>query len=125
MFRFMTQRMHAYIDYPVALGLIVMPFVLGVGMTNAWAFALSVVTGLAALVLTALTDHETGLLPVLSYKFHLAVDAVVGATFVAAPFLFGFVGLDALYFWVLGATVLVVVSAHSANTTAAVAQPAE
>ncbi|WP_299152189.1 hypothetical protein [uncultured Tateyamaria sp.] len=125
MFRFMTQKMHAYIDYPVALGLIVMPFVLGIGMTNAWAFALSVFTGIAALVLTALTNHETGLMPVLPYKSHLAIDAIVGVTFVAAPFLFGFTGLDALYFWVLGATVLVVVGAHDADSTPTMIQPAE
>ena len=77
MFRFVTRKMHALIDYPVALGLITMPFVLGIGMNNAAAFALSVATGIAALVLTALTDHETGLLPVLPYWVHLAVDAVV------------------------------------------------
>ncbi|WP_299367531.1 hypothetical protein [uncultured Tateyamaria sp.] len=122
MFRFFTRQMHAYIDYPVALGLIVMPFVLNIGASNPWAFGLSFATGIAALLLTALTDHETGLVRVLPYSLHLLVDGIVGATFVAAPFLFGFTGLDALYYWVLGATVLVVVSAHKAETRAVAAE---
>ena len=124
MFRFVTRKMHALIDYPVALGLITMPFVLGIGMDNATAFALSVATGLAALMLTALTDHETGLLPVLPYWVHLAVDAIVGGVFVVAPFVFGFTGLDALYYWVIGGTVLTVVNLHRDDEDALI-QPAE
>ncbi len=122
MHRFFTQKMHAYIDYPVALGLIAMPFLLNIGATNQVAFALSIVTGFAALALTALTDHETGIIRVLPYKLHLIVDGLVGATFVAAPFLFGFTGFDAAYYWVLGATVLVVVGAHKADEAAVAAE---
>ncbi|WP_298845153.1 hypothetical protein [uncultured Roseobacter sp.] len=112
---FMTQKLHAYIDYPVAAGLIVMPFVLGLGTTHPLAFTLSVITGIAALILTLLTDHETGLFRVLPYRLHLAVDGMVGAAFVAAPFLFGFAGLDAAYYWVLGATVIAVVALHRSD----------
>lgn len=110
--RFITKTIHAYLDYPVALGLILMPFLLGLGQSSPLAVTLSVVTGIAALILTVLTDHETGLVRVLPYKLHLAVDLAVGLVFVAAPFVLGFAGLDAAYFWVLGATVLVVVAAH-------------
>jgi hypothetical protein len=68
MFRFVTKTMHAYIDYPVALGLIVMPFILGIGNSNPVAFWLSVATGIAALLLTFLTDHNTGVVRVVPYK---------------------------------------------------------
>jgi len=112
-----SQKFHAYIDYPVALGLLIMPFLLGLGATNPMAFWLSVVTGVAALVLTMLTDHETGVAKVLPYKLHLAVDFMVGAAFVAAPFVLGFTGLDAAYYWVIGATVLVVVGFHKPEAT--------
>ena len=104
-----SQKFHAYIDYPVAIGLIVMPFLFGFGGI---ALALSVATGIAAFVLTALTNHETGLFPVFSYKFHLVVDGLVGVAFVAAPFILGFQGLEMAYFLVLGATVLAVVGTH-------------
>jgi len=89
-----------------------MPFILGLGTANPLAFWLSIVTGAAALILTVLTDHETGLVRVLPYKFHLAVDFAVGVAFIAAPAVLGFSGLDAAYYWVIGATVLVVVGLH-------------
>lgn len=109
MTRFVTKTMHAYIDYPVALGLLAMPFLLGIGASNPAAFWLSIVTGIAALVLTLFTDHETGVFRVLPYKFHLSVDFMVGMVFVLAPHVLGFTGLDLWYYTVLGATVLAVV----------------
>lgn len=125
MSKFMTQKLHAYIDYPVALGLIAAPFVLGIGMDNAVAFGLSIATGLAALLLTTLTNHETGLLPVVPYRYHLAVDALVGVSFVMAPFVFGFSGLDLAYYIAVGATVLAVVGLHAEENDTIIAHPAE
>jgi len=110
--KFVTKAMHAYIDYPVAVALIIMPFILGIGASNPIATWLSVATGVAAFILTLLTDHETGVIKVLPYKFHLAVDLAVGIVFVVAPLVLGFTGLDMAYFMVLGATVLVVVGLH-------------
>lgn len=107
-FRFVTKTVHAYIDYPVAISLMAMPFVLNLGQTNPLAFWLSVVTGAAAFVLTLLTDHKTGVIRVLPYWLHLTVDRLVGAVFVAAPFVLGFTDLDAIYYWINGAAVLLV-----------------
>jgi len=117
MARFMNKTLHAYLDYPVALGLIAMPLILGLGAVNPLAYWLSVVTGVAALVLTIFTDHHLGLIRVLPYKLHLLVDLLVGVAFVAAPFVLGFAGLEAAYYWVLGATVLVVVAADKTQDT--------
>ena len=119
--RFVTKTIHAYIDYPVALSLMATPFVLGLGTVHPLALWLSVATGVAALVLTLLTDHETGVLRVLPYAFHLWVDRLVGIVFVAAPFLLGFTGLDAGYYWLNGAAVLLVtfvLNAPEADKTA-------
>lgn len=113
--RFVTRNVHAYLDYPVAVALMVLPFTLSLGQSNELAFWLSVVTGVAALLLTVFTDHKLGLIRVLPYELHLAVDFVVGVTFVAAPFVLGFSGLDAVYYWVNGGAVLTVVSLHSAE----------
>ena len=104
--RFITRQIHAYIDYPVAVSLMAMPFVLGLGAVNPAAKWLSVATGVAAFVLTVFTDHELGLIRVIPYKFHVAVDRLVGLTFLAAPFVLGFKGLDAGYYWANAATVL-------------------
>ncbi|WP_291735173.1 hypothetical protein [Leisingera sp. F5] len=108
--RFVTRTIHAYLDYPVAIALMGLPFLLGLGDSNPLALWLSVATGIAALVLTVLTDHHLGLIRVLPYKLHLTVDLIVGLTFLAAPFLFGFAGLDAAFYWLNGAAVVAVIS---------------
>ncbi len=104
--RFVTRRVHAWIDYPVALSLMLTPFLLGLGTENPLAKWVSVATGAAALLLTLLTDHETGVFKILPYWFHVAVDRLVGITFVLVPFALGFTGLDAIYYWANAAAVL-------------------
>ena len=106
--RFVTRQVHAYIDFPVAIALMALPFILDLGSSNPLAKWLSVATGVAAFILTLLTDHETGVIKVLPYWLHVAVDRMVGVTFVVAPFALGFSGLDAGYYWANGAAVLAV-----------------
>ncbi|MGI9407250.1 MAG: SPW repeat domain-containing protein [Hyphomicrobiaceae bacterium] len=108
--RFVTQKIHAYLDYPVALSLIGLPFLLQLGGSHPMALWLAVATGVAAFVLTLLTDHETGVFPILSYPFHVAVDGAVGVVFILAPFVLGFTGIDAWYYWVNAAAVLTVIA---------------
>lgn len=110
--KFVTKTMHAYIDYPVAIGLIAMPFILGIGASNPLATWVSVATGVAAFILTLLTDHRTGVIKVIPYKMHLTVDFLVGVAFVAVPFVLALSGLDFWYFLILGITVLAVVGLH-------------
>ncbi len=110
--RFITKQIHAFLDYPVAIALMGLPFLLGLGSSNPLALQLSVATGVAAFILTLLTDHQLGVIRVISYKMHLTVDFIVGLTFVLAPFIFSFEGLDAYFYWINGAAVLSVVSMH-------------
>ena len=115
--KLVTKQIHAYLDYPVAIALIGFPFLLGLGASNPLAFTLSVVTGVAALILTILTDHQTGIIRVIPYRIHLIVDFLVGLVFVLAPFIFSFEGLDAYFYWINGAAVLFVVSMHKAEVS--------
>ncbi|UWQ58444.1 hypothetical protein K3722_18480 [Leisingera caerulea] len=117
--RFVTRTIHAYLDYPVAIALMGLPFLLGLGESNPLALWLSVVTGAAAFVLTVLTDHHLGLVRVLPYKLHLTVDLIVGLLFLTAPFLFGFAGLDAAFYLLNGAAVVAVISLSAPEGTAA------
>ena len=117
---FITKKMHAFLDYPVAIALIVLPFLLALGTSNPIALYLSVVTGVAALILTLLTNHHLGVFRVLDYKLHLIVDFLVSVVFIFAPFIFSFEGLDAYYYWLNGAAVLFVVSMHKRETEAEV-----
>ena len=114
-FRFITKSIHAYlIDYPVAIVLIAAPFVLKLGQSGPVAMWLSVVVGFAALLLAALTDHPTGLVRIVPYWLHLWVDRAVGLLFVIVPFAFKFFGLDAWYYWILAAAVLLTTSVLNA-----------
>lgn len=113
--KFVTKRIHAFLDYPVAIALIALPFVLGLGTSNNLAITLSVGTGVAAFILTVLTDHHLGLFKVVSYKLHLLVDFIVAIVFVLAPFIFSFEGIDAYYYWINGIAVLTVVGLHKAE----------
>lgn len=115
--KFVTKRIHAFLDYPVAVALIVLPFILGLGTSNPLALYLSVATGVAALILTLLTDHHLGVIRIVSYKAHLIVDFLVAIVFLLAPFALSFEGLDAYYYWVNGAAVFTVVSLHKAEAT--------
>ena len=108
--RFVTKTLHAWLDYPVALALIALPFLLGLGASNPLALAISPVVGVAAFLLTVFTDHHLGLIRVLPYRVHLAVDLAVGLLFLAVPLALGFSGLDAAYYLLNGAAVVAVVS---------------
>lgn len=110
--KFVTKRIHAFLDYPVAIGLMLLPFFLGLGSSSAIAVWLSMWTGVAAFILTLLTDHHLGVLRIIPYRGHLLVDFLVGLVFVIAPFVFAFEGIDAIYYWVNGGAVLTVVSLH-------------
>jgi hypothetical protein len=106
--RFVTKTVHAFLDYPVALSLVAAPFLLGIGRGNPLALWVSVATGVAAFLLTLFTDHKTGVVRVLPYWLHVAVDRLVGIIFVAVPFALGLQGLDARYYLANGAAVLLV-----------------
>ena len=110
--KFITKKIHSYLDYPVAISLIILPFLLGLGGSNSIALYLSVIVGVAALTLTLLTDHQTGVFPLIPYKLHLAVDLSVALLFLIVPFIFSFKGLDAYFYWFNGAAVLLVVALH-------------
>lgn len=110
--KFVTKTIHAYLDYPVAVALMVLPFILGLGSSNPIALQLSVATGIAAFILTLLTNHKLGVFKIIPYNIHLIVDGIVAIVFILAPFIFSFKGMDAYYYWINGAAVLIVVSLH-------------
>ncbi len=110
--KIVTKQLHAYLDYPVAVALIALPFLFNLGTSNPVALMLSVVTGIAAFFLTLFTNHQLGVFKVIPYKWHLIVDALVGLTFISVPFVLGFEGPDSYYYLINGGAVLMVVSLH-------------
>lgn len=121
-FRFVTKAIHAYLDYPVAVGLFAFPLILGIGIDNPWARWISPATGVAAFILTVLTNHQTGLIKVIPYWLHVVVDRIVGIVFLIVPFAFGMQGLDMWYYLANAVAVLLVTTVLNApeNKTDAV-----
>ena len=81
--------LHAIADYVAGVALIVAPFVLGFDDVGA-ATALAIVAGIAVIVLAASTCWSLSLIEVVPTRLHASLDLVMGALFVAAPFLFTF-----------------------------------
>jgi hypothetical protein len=108
--RFLTPKMHGLVDYAAAAGLIIFPFVLGIGTSSPIAFWLSIVGGVAVISYSMLTGYAYSAAPVVPFKVHLVIDFMAAVGFELAPFVLGFSGLDAGYYWTLSVVVFLVVA---------------
>ena len=79
---------HGIFEYVVGILLIAAPFLLG--FDSDAATALSIVLGVATLVIAASTQSPTGLAKVIPIPIHVVLDLASAALMIAAPFLFGF-----------------------------------
>ncbi len=109
-FRFISPTLHGFADYSAGIGLIAMPNILDLGNSSPLAFWLSVLTGIAVLGVSSLTNYKLGLLRTIPFQGHLAIDLVVALVFVSSPLIFGFTGIDAFYYVFNAAVVFTVVS---------------
>lgn len=82
--------MHGAVEYVAAALLIAAPFL--VGFDSDAATAVSIVTGVLVLVITASSDLPTGLAKVVPVAIHAVLDVVTAVFLIASPFLFGFSG---------------------------------
>jgi hypothetical protein len=81
---------HGAVEYAAAALFIVAPFLFE--FDSDAATAISIVVGVAILVVTASSELPTGLAKVIPVTIHMVLDIVVAAVVIAAPFLFGFSG---------------------------------
>ena len=83
--KMISSKTHGVIDHVVAPALMLAPRLLG------WPKRVSTVlaaVGLVHLIYSAFTKYELGLVPVLPYKGHLAIDAALAAGTAAMPVMF-------------------------------------
>lgn len=118
--RFISPTNHGLVDYAAAVALITAPFLLKLGSSSPAAIWLSVITGFAVILVSGITDYRYGLLRYIPFSVHLAIDLTVATAFIAIPFVFGFTGLDAAYYWINAAVVYLAV-AFTAETPVIVA----
>ena len=84
-----TRREHAATDYSYVPGVLAAPALVGFGDDPVPARLARTYAGVIA-VSTFFTRAEWGVVPVMPYKYHLAIDAAVGAAALASPWVFGF-----------------------------------
>ncbi len=108
--RFISPTLHGVVDYSAGAGLILMPYILGLGESHPAARWLSVITGVAVFAVSVLTDYRYAILRTIPFDGHLTIDLMAATAFMSAPFLFSFEGLDAHYYWINAAVVYLVVA---------------
>lgn len=113
-FRFITPTMHGFADYSAGFGLIIAPFLLGLGSENSVSLWISVVAGIAVLVVSLLTDYKLGAFRKIPFQGHLAIDLTVAIAFMIIPFALGFKGIESNYY-LFNATVVFIVVSLSEN----------
>jgi len=81
---------HGVIEYAAGVLFIAAPFLFGYDARAAT--AVSLVFGVALIVITASSDLPTGLAKTLPVTIHAVIDLIGAVFLIAAPFLFGFNG---------------------------------
>ena len=114
-YKILSPSIHGLLDYAAAAGLIVLPFVLGLGETSPAALWLSVAGGFGLITYSLATNYAFGLFGLVSFRTHLVFDLMAALAFAIAPFLFGWSGLTLGYYLVMATGVLVVVALSSTS----------
>ncbi len=112
--RFISPTLHGFADYSAGIGLILLPNILQLGESSIVAYWLSIITGIAVLFASSLTNYKLGIIRAIPFQGHLAIDLLVALAFVSAPLVFDFNGLDA-YYYVFNAAVIFTVVSLSEN----------
>jgi hypothetical protein len=87
--RFLPTSLHGVIDYLWGMALLSTPWLFGFTDVPAAKWT-AVIFGLGAILYSALTAYELGLIKILPMSLHLILDGLGGIVLAASPFLFGF-----------------------------------
>lgn len=87
--RFLSARLHAYLDYTIALLSILSPLILGFGEGN-YETIIPVLLGMLLILYSFFTDYPLGLSRQIPLYAHLRLDQFTGLLLAASPWLFGF-----------------------------------
>ena len=89
--RVIPSKIHGIADYLVGILLILAPTLFGFadeGDAQVW---IPRILGIATIVMSLMTDYEWGIIKVIPFQMHLAMDAAQSIILLASPFLFGFI----------------------------------
>jgi hypothetical protein len=105
--QFLSPALHGLLDYIAAGALIALPFILGFQGVELW---LSVAGGAGLILYSLLTDYALGVAKLFSFNVHLMFDLAAAVAFIAAPFVLGFGFAATIYYLVMAAGVVAVVT---------------
>ena len=108
--KFISPKLHAILDYAVAIVLIVAPVVLRFSDVSVAATVISAVAGIGLVIYSLLTAYSGGVRALIPFRVHLVLDALAAVALLVVPFLLGFAGTPRAFYIVIGAAVLAVVA---------------
>lgn len=87
--RFINTKIHGYMDYAMAILLIISPWLFGFyqGGAESW---VPIILGAGVIVYSLITDYELSATKNISMKTHLTLDLMGGLFLAVSPWLFGF-----------------------------------
>lgn len=102
--RFISTKVHGYLDYVVGIALI-LPWI----FTHEGPIAtIPALLGITTIVYSIITDYEVGAVKLISMPLHLLLDFFSGALLAASPWLFDFEDIISIPFVVVGVFEIVV-----------------
>ncbi len=113
--RIISPTMHGVIDYSAAMALIAGPMIFGLGSSSPLAIWISISTGIAVVLVSVSTQYAFSLFKVIPFDIHLGIDLLAATSFLLAPLLFDFTGID-FYYYIVNAAVVYLVVALSDNS---------
>jgi len=121
--RFIPTKVHAVLDYVVAIALILAPTIFMFEEVGGAAVIIPRVLGVGLILYSLLTRYELGLVKVIGMPVHLVFDVLASVFLIASPFLFGFAD-EAPNAWVphiaVGVAVILVVLCSKSQPGASV-----
>ena len=124
--RFIPTKVHAVLDYVVAIALILAPTIFMFEEVGGAAVIIPRILGVGLILYSLFTRYELGLVKVIGMPVHLVFDILASVFLIASPFLFGFIN-EAPNAWlphiVVGAAVILVVICSKSQPGASVTAP--
>ena len=87
--KIISTKVHGYLDYSLAIILILSPILFGLDTKGSESIILYLIGGMA-LTYSLFTDYELGLIKMFSMKTHLALDRFSGLLLAVSPWLLDF-----------------------------------
>jgi hypothetical protein len=87
-------KIHGIIDYVSGLILILTPVIFGFAELTGAPVLIPRILGVTIIIMSLLTRYEVGLVTLISFRIHLAIDYIGGFILATSPWFFGFSSLS-------------------------------